>query len=130
MIDTNTIEIARQAAEGAAAFGQVLAAKASSIVDCLRDGRDNVAMLEIALLVDDLEHFLTFFVLVDELLPPGESAEMRAYREKLLNLLEGIDPILANRDFVELADVLEADLSPLLRSYQTIDPSVQTALAA
>jgi len=124
--------IAREAAEGAGPFLHVLVGRYGQVVDGLRSGRDQQALHTLAALVDELEHFVRFLVLIQDqvaLVDTGTSKALNTYRHKLLRIIESIEPALADVDLVEVADALEDDLLPALHAYANIDGAVRAAVA-
>lgn len=110
-----------------------LIAKYDEVVAQLRRGKDSDALLTLGELTDDLEYFLKFLVLVHdyvEAVDAPASIAVRTYRERLLSVIESIEPALGDSDLVEVADALEDDLVPALAAYSKLDAAVKQALGA
>jgi hypothetical protein len=132
MSDPATFEFARQAADSAMPFAQLLSQRCLSIAVALRDGRDAEALDSLEASVDDIQAFLAYLVLVRDLVAcadPTAAVGLRDYQERVVDVLEALQPALGAADWVEVADSLEADLAPSLEGYQSLDDRVRTALA-
>ncbi|MFO0635119.1 MAG: hypothetical protein U0168_19920 [Nannocystaceae bacterium] len=130
--NSDEIHFAREAARGALPYADLIAGRFIDIAGALRDGRDQEALLALSDSADDLEHFLRFLVLVQDSLvaaSPDDGTAVRDYHERIVTILEALQPALGHADFVEVADALEDDLAPSLRSYRNLDAAVRAALA-
>lgn len=125
--------IAQRAAGSALPFAELLAGHYTKIAFALRDGRDREALDDLGASTDELEHFLAFLVLIQDVVgskDPKGAVLVRDYHEHILGIIEGLQPALGSADLVEVADTLEDDLVPSLRDYRELDTTVQSALAA
>lgn len=132
-MERTPIEIARSAATTAAPYALQLAHQFSAMADQLRVGEDAKALAELGTSAADLEHFMTFLVFASEMLEhsaPDTSAEIESYRKKLLTIISGLEPALADLDLVEVADTLEHDVASSLTAYEALHPAVENALRA
>jgi len=122
--------LAVSAASVAWPFAEQIAHRCASIVHGLRAGLDEDALDALTLTTVDLEHFLTFLVLLDEWVTGegGLRGQLLAYRQRVLGVVESIQPALGEIDLVEVADALESDLIPSLRDYVDLDEDVREAL--
>jgi hypothetical protein len=122
--------LAVSAASVAWPFAEQIAHRCASIVHGLRAGLDEDALDALTLTTVDLEHFLTFLVLLDEWVTGegGLRGQLLAYRQRVLGVVESIQPALGEIDLVEVADALESDLIPSLRDYINLDEDVREAL--
>ncbi len=126
------LEIALRAARSALPFADLLAGRYVDIVANLRSGHDERALIALGDSTADLEDFLAFLVLIVDMVSeqdPRGGRAIRDYRERLVGILEALQPALGHVDLVEVADALEDDLIPSLRDYRALDASVQSALA-
>lgn len=133
MSDDDVILVARRAAGSALPFADVLAQGYLDIANALRDGADKKALEELGASTEELEHFLAFLVLIQDVVAakdPDGAVAVRDYHERILGIIEGLQPALGFADLVEVADTLEDDLVPSLRDYRELDTTVQSALAA
>lgn len=125
--------LARQAAAQVHQFLAHLIREYQSVVEALHAGAESQGMAKLARLTDDLEHFLQFQILIHDYVNVTDSSIANAidqYRAKLIAIISGIEPALADLDMIEIADALEDDLLPALRNYERLDAPVQRALAA
>ena len=132
MTDPATFEFARQAAASAMPFAQLLSQRCLAIAVALRDGRDAEALDTLEASVDDIQAFLAYLVLVRDFVAcadPTAAVGLRDYQDRVVDVLEALQPALGAADWVEVADSLEADLAPSLEGYQSLDDRVRTALA-
>ncbi|MBK6916412.1 MAG: hypothetical protein IPH07_03330 [Deltaproteobacteria bacterium] len=132
MSTTEESLFAQRAAAGALPYADLLAGRMAEIATALRDGRDQAALAALGDSTDDLEHFLRFLLLIQDSVgerSPDQSLAVRDYHEHILGILEGLQPALGHADLVEVADTLEDDLAPSLRSYRDLDAAVQSALS-
>lgn len=126
-------EVARSAARTARPFVDHLSGRYRHVIEGLRNGRDAEALLSLSNLADDLEHFIRFLVLIHDFVDaadPQASANVRDYRNRLLGVVESIEPALGDIDLVEVADALEDDLIPTLTEYRRFDNAVLVAIGA
>jgi hypothetical protein len=133
MSDDDQTTIARRAATGALPFADLLAGKYVDIAGALRDGHDGDALDALGASTEELEHFLAFLVLIQDIVAqrdPNGAVLVRDYHERILGIIEGLQPALGFADLVEVADTLEDDLVPSLRDYRELDTTVQMALMA
>lgn len=133
MSNAEELQFARKAATCAMPYADELAGRYASIACSLRDGRDRDALADLGASTDDLEHFLTFLVLIQDVVgevDPPSAVAVRDYHEHIVGIIEGLQPALGYADLVEVADALEDDLVPSLREYRSIDTCVQSALVA
>lgn len=133
MSDDDQTIIARRAASGALPFADLLAGKYVDIAGALREGHDNDALDALGASTEELEHFLAFLVLIQDIVgqrDPNGAVAVRDYHERILGIIEGLQPALGFADLVEVADSLEDDLVPSLRDYRQLDTTVQMALMA
>ena len=131
--DDDVILVARRAAGSALPFADVLARGYLDIANALRDGADKKALEDLGASTEELEHFLAFLVLIQDVVgakDPEGAVAVRDYHERILGIIEGLQPALGFADLVEVADTLEDDLVPSLRDYRELDTTVQSALAA
>ena len=131
--DQTQLRFARDAASSAMAFADRLAAHYTDIALWLRGGNDSEALHALGESTEDLEHFFTFLVLVSELIAAGDAETGQAlvdYRDRLVDVVESMQPALSHIDLVEVADTLEDDLVPSLRDYRDLDDTVRSVLAA
>lgn len=131
--DDDVILVARRAAGSALPFADVLAKRYLDIATTMRDGADGPALDQLGASTDELEHFLAFLVLIQDVVArtdPNGAVLVRDYHERILGIIEGLQPALGFADLVEVADTLEDDLVPSLRDYRELDTTVQSALAA
>jgi len=125
--------MARSAARTAGPFLNHLSGRYRDIVAGLRNGRDAEALLSLSETADDLEHFIRFLVLIDDFVEPADpqaSTEVRDYRNRILRVVESIEPALGDVDLVEVADALEDDLIPTLGEYRRFDDAILLAVGA
>ncbi|GEM_PF-3980993 len=130
---TDSMALARSAADNALAFAELLAGRLATLADAFRAGDDQDALLRLGESADDLEHFLTFIVLVAEIIEtssPSIFADLHRYRGQLMTTLEGLQPALGDLDLVEVADTLEHDLVASLADYRELNTPVLDALQA
>jgi hypothetical protein len=133
MDDDPQTTIARRAASTALPFADLLAGKYREIALALRDGHDQDALGALGESTDELEHFLAFLVLIQDIVgqnDPNGAIAVRDYHERIVGIIEGLQPALGFADLVEVADTLEDDLVPSLRDYRELDTAVQSALLA
>ncbi|MBC8071959.1 MAG: hypothetical protein IAG13_26765 [Deltaproteobacteria bacterium] len=133
MSDDDQSSIARRAATSALPFAELLARNYVEIATDLRDGKDQEALGALGASTDELEHFLAFLVLIQDIVgerDPEGATSVRDYHERILGIIEGLQPALGFADLVEVADTLEDDLVPSLRDYRQLDTTVQMALMA
>lgn len=133
MSNAESFEFARNAAASAMPFAQLLSQRCVAIALALREGRDAEALTTLEASVDDIQAFLSYLVLVRDLVAtadPSAAIGLRDYQEHVIDVLEGLQPALGAADWVEVADALEADLAPSLDGYMSLDDRVRTALAA
>lgn len=133
MSNPEELEFARKAASCALPYADTLAGRYATIASSLRDGHDRDALADLGESTDDLEHFLTFLVLIQDAVgevDPPSAIALRDYHEHIVGIIEGLQPALGYADLVEVADALEDDLVPSLREYRSIDTCVQSALVA
>lgn len=124
---------ARNAARTARPFVDHLSGRYRQVIEGLRNGRDAEALLSLSDLADDLEHFFRFLILIHEFVDaadPQASANVLDYQNRLLGVVESIEPALGDVDLVEVADALEDDLIPTLTEYRNFDQSVLLAIGA
>jgi hypothetical protein len=132
MTDPATFEFARNAADSAMPFAQLLSRRCVAIAVALREGRDGEALTTFEASVDDIHAFLSYLVLVRDLVgmtDPSAAVSLRDVQEHIIGVLEALQPALGAADWVEVADALEADLAPSIEGYSTIDDRVRNALA-
>lgn len=125
-------QLAAQAAQSAAPFVALLADRYSDIALRLRNGEDGIALEALGASSEDLEHFLQFLILVQDVVEQCEAtvaSELLDYRESIVDIVESISPALSHLDFVEVADTLEDDLVPSLRGYEKLDQRVIESLS-
>ncbi len=133
MSQDDLASIAQRAAGSALPFAELLAGKYLDIALALRDGRDHEALDALGASTDELHHFLAFLVLIRDVVgtnDPEGAVAVRDYHERILGVIEGLQPALGFADLVEVADTLEDDLVPSLRDYRELDTTVQSALLA
>ena len=121
LADREAIEMARSLTASALPFAGVLIGRFNKMIEGLRRGEDSDALAGLGDSAKDLEQFLTFIVLVAEILEntsPGTFQQLTTFRERLLGAIEGLHPALADLDLVEVADTLEQDVVQSLSSYQ------------
>src|SRR5687768_6506654 len=131
MSTSESFEFARNAADTALPFAQRLSQRCVGIAVALRDGRDAEALCDLEASVDDIQAFLSYLVLVRDLVAcadPSAAVGLRDYQESVVDVIEALQPALAAADWVEVADALEADLAPSLGGYQSLDDRIRTAL--
>jgi hypothetical protein len=131
--DDDLITVSVRAARSALAFADVLARRYLEIAVGLRDGADKQALEDLGASADELEHFLAYLVLIQDVVgqqDPKGAVLVRDYHERILGIVEGLQPALGFADLVEVADTLEDDLVPSLRDYRELDTTVQSALLA
>lgn len=132
MSSAQEFEIALRAARSALPFADLLAGRYADIVAQLRGGQDDRALIALGDSTADLEDFLAFLVLIADMVADQDARGGRAlgeYRDRLVGILEALQPALGHVDLVEVADALEDDLIPSLRDYRALDASVQSALS-
>ena len=132
MSTAESFEFARNAADSALPFAQILAHRCVGIAVALRDGRDTEALCSLETSVDDIQAFLSYLVLVRDLVAfadPSAAIGLRDYQESVIGVIEALQPALGAADWVEVADSLEADLAPSLAGYESLDGRVRSALA-
>lgn len=132
-MERNAIDIARSAAESAAPYAELLANNFTGMAELLRNGEDSEALTALGKGAEDLEHFMTFLVMVGDMIEgsaPDTSANVETYRKRLLNVFGTLEPALNELDLVEVADTLEHDLANSLNQYKDLHPSVEVALKA
>ena len=131
--EVDSMALARSAADNALAFAEHLAQRFSTMAESFRAGDDSNALTRLGESADDLEHFLTFLVLIAEMVEdtsPQTFHALRSYRDQLMSTLEGLQPALGDLDLVEVADTIEHDLVLSLVEYRQLSSPVQEALEA
>ena len=130
---SETMAAARQAAATAAPFADHLATRCTSTAAEFRRGNDRQALGSVESLLEELEYFIKFTVLIADEVNTAEAAlgsTLVAYRERLVSIVESIEPALKDADLVEVADALEFDLAPEIAAYRKLDPPIQGVFAA
>lgn len=132
MSTAESFQFARNAADSALPFAQLLSQRCVEIAVALRDGRDAEALFSLEDSVDDIQAFLSYLVLVRDLVAsadPSAAVGLRDYQESVIGVIEALQPALGAADWVEVADTLEVDLAASLAGYQSLDDRIRTALA-
>lgn len=132
MSTAESFEFARNAADSALPFARILSQRCVGIAVALRDGRDTEALSDLEASVDDIQAFLSYLVLVRDLVAsndPSAAVGLRDYQESVVDVIEALQPALGAADWVEVADSLEADLAVSLAGYESLDDRIRTALA-
>jgi hypothetical protein len=132
-LDPENVAIARKAAANAGPYVNHLVGQYNRVCSDLRSGRDTDALRALGALTEDLETFLKFLVLINDYVSavdPRASKTVSSYRERLLGVIESIEPALADVDLVEVADAIEDDLVPALAEYHQFDAVVRRTIEA
>lgn len=127
-VDPASVQAAREATESALPFVEWLMQRFSKVAHQIRSGEDIDAMERIAALANDLSDFFQYTYLMEGLHTATE--ELAAYRTRLSGILESINPALHNLDLVEVADIVEHDVLPVLTDYGPIHDQIAASLSA
>lgn len=127
-IDPASLEAARDATQSALPFVEWLMQRFSKVVHQIRSGDDLDAMDRIAGLAGDLGDFFQYTFLIEGL--QSSDADLPAYRSRLSGILESINPALHTLDMVEVADIIEHDVLPVLAQYTSFHDQILASLAA
>lgn len=131
--DTDTVHAARKAVATAVPFAEHLASMCTSTAAAFRSGNDREALGSVESLFEELEYFIKFTVLIADDVHTAKrelGSDLAAYRERLVSIVESIEPALKGADLVEVADALEFDLAPEIAAYRELDPPIQGVFAA
>lgn len=125
--------VALSAANSALPFAELLVNRFSAMSEDLRSGNDSEALTRLSDSAQDLEDFLTYCVLISEIIAKDETklvSEIGAYRDRLVKAVDALNPALSDLDFVEVADTLEQDVVASLVDYRSIHESIVRTLEA
>lgn len=126
--DPTALQAAKEAAESALPFVEWLMQRFSKVAHQLRVGEDVDAMKKIAGLSYDLKDFFQYTFLIEDV--QSVTTELQAYRRRLSQIVETINPALDNLDMVEIADIVEHDVLPALADYGPLHDQISASLAS
>lgn len=126
--DPAAVQAAKEATESALPFVEWLMQRFSKVAHQLRAGDDLDAMGKIAGLSSDLKDFFQYTFLIEDI--QSATTELQAYRKRLSQIVETLNPALDNLDLVEVADIVEHDILPALADYGPLHDQISASLAA
>jgi len=124
-------DLAYRTAVTAGPFVESLAEDVVSVAQELRHGELADALAAFATTAERLHRFLTYLVVVSELLidsQPTLGAILAEYSRRLLAAAESIEALLTAQDFVGVVEALENSLARTLSEYTIYAQDVRRAL--